>query len=603
MLLAPMCSWAEEFTVKGVTYEVLTDGTVCLVDASLVSGDYEIPMTVKSPDGSLYTVKSIGEYAFYDNKRLTSVTIPNSVNNIGFYAFAGCNALSKVVSLIEDPFHIHGWEFALYDFDLEKWYNSSATLYVPEGTADKYIDRVWHYSFSGIVEGESKVRVFTKEHVKYKVKADGSVAVSGNDSYLKGDLIIPESVTFNGITYVPTSIDSGAFSECSELLALTVSKNITNIEMDYSSLIDYYNNLTTIVVQEGNPVYDSRDNCNAIIETATNTLIQGCKNTTIPSTVTAIGGWAFRTCTDLTTIKLPDNLTSIGMGTFMETGLISVELPAGLTDLGNSYGAFECNNLVSVVSRIEEPFKLNQIVFSVWDSGAWTSYHSNATLYVPAGTIEEYKKMGWADQFAKVVEGEPGEVFKESGAVYQAQSENTVAVMVSDVTEAGYVIPETVNHDGTDYTVTAINNNAFKDNTVLAEVTIPKTVEIIGDGAFAGCSNLSAIYAYATEPAHLAATASRTRANDASSVFEGVDKENCILYVPKGCVEKYRAAEGWGEFVQIVEMEGMGISSLSPCRSVFEVYDMNGRKVRTATTSLDGLPKGIYIVNGRKVIK
>ena len=165
------------------------------------------------------------------------------------------------------------------------------------------------------------------------------------------------------------------------------------------------------------------------------------------------------------------------------------------------------------------------------------------------------------------------------------------------------VIPKAVSIDGTNYTVTAIDNNAFKDNTALTAVTIPETVSTIGDGAFAGCSNLSAIYTYATEPARLAVAASRTRTNDASSVFEGIDKESCMLYVPKGCVEKYRAAEGWGEFVHIVEMEGTGINGLINEGNVFDVYDLSGRKVRTAVSSLDGLPKGIYIVNGRKVMK
>lgn len=173
--------------------------------------------------------------------------------------------------------------------------------------------------------------------------------------------------------------------------------------------------------------------------------------------------------------------------------------------------------------------------------------------------------------------------------------------MASDVVETECVIPEKVNHDGSDYIVTAIDNNAFKDNTVLTTVTIPETVSAIGDGAFAGCSNLSAIYAYAAEPALLATAASKTRAT-ASSVFEGVDKENCVLYVPKGCVEKYRAAEGWSEFVHIVEMEGAGINGLINEGNVFDVYDLSGRKFRTAVSSLDGLPKGIYIVKGKKMI-
>ena len=87
------------------------------------------------------------------------------------------------------------------------------------------------------------------------------------------------------------------------------------------------------------------------------------------------------------------------------------------------------------------------------------------------------------------------------------------------------------------------------------------SVEEIGDAAFAGCSNLSAIYSYAAEPISLGSDHAqvRTRADDgetaASAVFAEVDKETCVLYVPKGCGDKYRHADGWGEFLNIVEIE------------------------------------------------
>ena len=95
---------------------------------------------------------------------------------------------------------------------------------------------------------------------------------------------------------------------------------------------------------------------------------------------------------------------------------------------------------------------------------------------------------------------------------------------------------------------------------------------------------------------------SRTR-SDASSVFEGVDKENCILYVPEVSVEKYRAAEGWNEFKNILPISALGINGINMDSKPFDIYNMQGRKVRHEATSLDGLPKGVYIINGRKVVK
>jgi hypothetical protein len=92
-------------------------------------------------------------------------------------------------------------------------------------------------------------------------------------------------------------------------------------------------------------------------------------------------------------------------------------------------------------------------------------------------------------------------------------------------------------------------------------VVIPESIEEIGTGAFAGCSGLEAIYCYADEPIALGSSKAkvRTRADGeekpASTVFAGVDKETCILYVPKNSGEKYHDADGWSEFQNIVEME------------------------------------------------
>ena len=190
--------------------------------------------------------------------------------------------------------------------------------------------------------------------------------------------------------------------------------------------------------------------------------------------------------------------------------------------------------------------------------------------------------------------------FEEKGAEYTVQADYTVAI-TDDVNVSGnYEIPETVNHDGMTYQVTSIGESAFQNNTTLEQVTIPSSVTSIGSNAFADCVNLKAIYTYATEPVNLAKV--RTR-SDAGSVFDGVDKETCILYVPQGCVEKYRAAEGWNEFKNIQEFSGTGIKSIWANSQTFDVYDLRGRKVRQGATSLVGLTKGVYIIDGRKVVK
>ena len=88
-------------------------------------------------------------------------------------------------------------------------------------------------------------------------------------------------------------------------------------------------------------------------------------------------------------------------------------------------------------------------------------------------------------------------------------------------------------------------------------------------------------------------------------MFEGVDKSTCILYVPEGSVDAYKAAPVWKEFKNILPIKtSTGINGIEQTDGEpFDVFTLSGQKVKSKATSLDGLPRGIYIVKGKKVIK
>ena len=149
------------------------------------------------------------------------------------------------------------------------------------------------------------------------------MAEGNGEVIYSGDIVIPSSFEYEGKTYTVTSIDKKAFNHTyisSVLIPNTVTSIgaeafcnnalLTSINIPKSVIaiagtqFRDCNAFTAIKVEEGNPVYDSRNNCNAIIETATNTLILGCKNTIIPNTVTSIGTEAFLTCLGLNTITI-----------------------------------------------------------------------------------------------------------------------------------------------------------------------------------------------------------------------------------------------------------------------------------------------------------
>ena len=101
---------------------------------------------------------------------------------------------------------------------------------------------------------------------------------------------------------------------CDSLTSIVIGNGVTSIG---ETAFDDCSSLTSIVVAEGNTVYDSREQCNAIIHTATNTLIRGCQNTIIPDGVTSIGEGAFYGCVALKSIVIGNGVTSIGEAAFM----------------------------------------------------------------------------------------------------------------------------------------------------------------------------------------------------------------------------------------------------------------------------------------------
>ena len=410
----------------------------------------------------------------------------------------------------------------------------------------------------------------------------GKKAFQGCDGL--ASITIPSSVTsigdgaFHWCKYLTSisipngviSIGDNAFERCSSLASITIPNSVTSIG---DNVFQFCSGLTSINVESGNQYYDSRNDCNAIIETASNTLIVGCKNTTIPNGVTSIGNYAFYSCINLASITIPESVTSIGNWAFYGcSGLTSVTIPNSVTSIGDD-AFYYCKNLayitipesvtslgnsafssssslISVTVGIQEPLAITYSTFGFGNQ-------ANAVLYVPKGCKAAYEAADYWKDFKEIKE-----FAKDEEVTCVLEDDNTATVTAAnDPTEKDVVIPEKVIVGEESHPVTAIGENAFKDNTELALVCIPETIKEIGNNAFVGCSGLTAIYSYSEEPIVLdgGKATVRTRADgaevSASTVFAEVDKNNCILYVPLNSADKYRAAEGWSEFENIVEMK------------------------------------------------
>ena len=554
------------------------------------------------------SVTTIGDVAFEYCTGLKSIRIPASVKKIGRNSFGYCDLSNITVDPANRIFDSRENSNAIIETETNSLLTASSSTVIPAS-----VTVLGDFAFSGIKGLEHLDIPQTVKKIGWRCFSESgikSIRINSNPEYAMETF--NNSTSLEEVEYGPDVTEIRIPQDCPNLKRLFIPATVTGI--DFGSL-NKHPNIETIIVEEGNPVYDSRDNCNAIIQSETDDLVFGCKNTVIPGTVKKISSNAFLGCSfsefyipasvvDIYPVEyaLPDKNTTgsvvvdpanpvydsrEGCNAIIETktntllygcsnafipnsvkaiddyafqgiqNLKEISIPDGVVKMGHS--AFrDCKNLEKVhfgagiteiqPSQFLDSHKLSEITVSPANRKYDSRNNCNAVIETATGVLiiggnkstvpdgvttigreafrfrDELKSLtlppsvktieDMAFESCKKFESINLEYVTQKGrSIFNAtpfesgqniddydgflsihlNGKEAVITKASAKTPAKVRIPETIVNEGKEYAVVEIDDEAFNSNTEIESVSVPGTVRRIGSRAFMDCPNLKEV--------------------------------------------------------------------------------------------------------------
>ena len=543
-LLFSQFLFAHDFIVDGICYNIVSEEyKLCEVtyfkqeSGAIKCNFYKdvvfVPQTVEF-GGSSYFVSAIGAAAFSGNDELLSVVMPNTVKVIENSAFSGCRQM-KSITVPKSVEHIESGAFCALESLTYLSVDEDNPVYDSRGGCNAIIESATNTLLYGCrtTEIPHGVEVIAMNAFwivcntePFALDSPASVKVIDYCAFQTCDWLVGVTL-HDGLE----KIGDGAFRHTS-IERITIPATVTEIE---PAAFANANKLKSIKVKRGNKVYDSRGGCNAIIESASDRLVQACARTKIPEGVKVIGRNAFKGV-EKGSVDIPSSVIEIENGAFFGSGLRgTLVIPGSVKSIGK-YAFCACRAIDSLV--VEEGCeRIASSAFSL------CSALRHAKL---PSTLKEF---GSGSEYVLVFDGcsllEEIELPNENPSYYcngdVIIEKSTLAVV------AGCGLGHCqINKGLGGHQPKKISKGAFWGMQYLTALWLPGTIEEIEEGAFYDCPAIEFIYCANEIPPLLGKNFGLV-----NSSWHLPVQERAVLIVPNGSLEAYRNAPGWKEFKHI----------------------------------------------------